>query len=72
MLSHGGDTVVFHSDLCLLPEEGVGVFVSFNSRGANDAVYAAREQLFELFMDRYVPAPAPDAPPAIATAAQDA
>jgi CubicO group peptidase (beta-lactamase class C family) len=31
LLSHGGDTVVFHSDLNLLPQEGVGIFVSFNS-----------------------------------------
>jgi CubicO group peptidase (beta-lactamase class C family) len=72
VLSHGGDTVVFHSDLDLLPEEGVGIFVSFNSRGENDAVYGAREQLIAGFLDRYFPAPAPVTPPAIATAAQDA
>lgn len=72
VLSHGGDTVVFHSDLHLLPQEGVGIFVSFNSRGENDAVYPARERLFDLFMDRYFPGPEPGMAPAIASAAQDA
>lgn len=72
VLGHGGDTVVFHSDLNLLPEEGVGIFVSFNSRGENDAVYGAREQLFERFLDRYFPEPASATPPAIPSAAADA
>ena len=72
VLGHAGDTVVFHSDLNLLPEEGVGIFVSFNSRGEDDAVYGARERLFQLFLDRYFPAPAPVTPPAIATAPEDA
>ncbi|UZK66707.1 serine hydrolase domain-containing protein [Sphingomonas sp. M1-B02] len=72
VLGHGGDTVVFHSDLNLLPEEGVGIFVSFNSRGENDAVYGARERLFQLFLDRYFAAPVPVTPPAIATATGDA
>jgi len=72
VIGHGGDTVVFHTDLHLLPEEGVGVFVSFNSRGENDAVYGVRERLFDLFMDRYFPAPSPANPPAIAGAAAHA
>ena len=72
VLGHGGDTVVFHSDLNLLPKEGVGIFVSFNSRGENDSVYGARERLLELFLDRYFPAPAPATPPAIEGAAADA
>ena len=72
VIGHGGDTVVFHSDFNLLPQEGVGIFVSFNSRGENDAVYGARERLFELFLDRYFPAPRSVTPPAIASAAGDA
>ncbi|MFS0773229.1 serine hydrolase [Sphingomonas sp. 1P08PE] len=72
VIGHGGDTIVFHTDLNLLPEKGVGIFVSFNSRGAQNAVYGARERLFDLFMDRYFPGPATRTPPAIASAAGDA
>jgi CubicO group peptidase (beta-lactamase class C family) len=69
VIGHGGDTVVFHTDMSLLPEKGVGIFVSFNSRGENGAVYGARSRLFDLFMDRYYPAADPKDPPAIAGAA---
>tara|TARA_R110002033_G_scaffold169344_2_gene209993 strand:- start:17184 stop:19235 length:2052 start_codon:yes stop_codon:yes gene_type:complete len=72
VMSHGGDTVVFHSDLNLLPAEGVGIFVSFNSAGENGAVYGARDRLLELFLDRYFPAPVAVTPPAIEGAAEDA
>ncbi|MES2496594.1 MAG: serine hydrolase domain-containing protein [Pseudomonadota bacterium] len=72
VIGHGGDTIAFHTDLNLLPDENVGIFVSFNSRGEDNAVYGARERLFALFMDRYFPAPFPTTPPAIATAAADA
>lgn len=68
-IGHGGDTVVFHTDMNLLPEKGVGIFVSFNSRGENGAVYGARSRLFDLFMDRYFPAAEAKDPPAIAGAA---
>jgi hypothetical protein len=57
----------------MLPQEGVGIFYNFNSRGKNDAVYALREALFNGFMNRYFPAPAaPALPPAPATAHEDA
>ncbi|MEG3086968.1 serine hydrolase domain-containing protein [Sphingomonas sp. PB4P5] len=72
VLGHGGDTIVFHTDLNMLPAEKVGIFVSFNSRGANDAVYGARSRLFDLFMDRYFPAPQRPDQPAIAGATQHA
>ncbi len=55
VMGHGGDTVVFHTDMNLLPDEGVGFFVSFNSRGEGDAVYGVRQRLFDDFMDRYFP-----------------
>lgn len=72
LLGHGGDTVVFHSDLAMLPDEGVGIFVSFNSRGKDSAVYLARKALIDGFFDRYFPAkPVVDAP-ALASAPQDA
>ena len=71
-IGHGGDTIVFHTDLLLLPSKNVGLFVSFNSRGERDAVYGARERLVDLFTDRYFPAPAAPTPPAIASAKDDA
>jgi CubicO group peptidase (beta-lactamase class C family) len=72
VLAHGGDTVVFHTDLNLLPQEDVGIYVSFNSRGENEAAYGARERLLDGFMDRYFPGPPVRTPPAIASAAADA
>jgi hypothetical protein len=72
VIGHGGDTIVFHTDLSILPEKNVGIFVSFNSRGENSAVYGARERLFDLFMDRYFPGPKTVTPPAIKSAADDA
>lgn len=53
VIGHAGDTQLFHSLLFLLPEEDVGVFVSYNAAGG----VPAREELFEAFMDRYFPAP---------------
>lgn len=72
MLEHGGDTILFHSNMMILPQEGVGLFVSFNSRGSGDAVYGMRERLIEGFMDRYFPGPAVVTPPALPSAKADA
>jgi CubicO group peptidase (beta-lactamase class C family) len=73
VIGHGGDTVLFHTEMDLLPEEGVGIFYSFNSRGRDSAVYGARQSLFDGFMDRYFPAPPRAAEaPALATSAKDA
>jgi CubicO group peptidase (beta-lactamase class C family) len=73
LIGHGGDTVVFHTEFDLLPEEHVGIFYNFNSRGRDSAVYGLRKALLDSFMDRYFPAaaPAPSAP-TLATASQDA
>jgi CubicO group peptidase (beta-lactamase class C family) len=56
--SHGGDTVAFHSDLHLFLNDGVGLYVSFNSPGTQGAAHALRNALLEEFADRYFPAPA--------------
>ena len=48
VLTHGGDTFLFHSGLYLLPEEGLGLFVSYSGGS-----YLTRERLFQAFMDRY-------------------
>jgi CubicO group peptidase (beta-lactamase class C family) len=74
IIGHGGDTIVFHSELDLLPRDGVGIFYSFNSRGTGDAVYGVRAALFNGFMDRYFPAPASNVvvSPTLSSARQDA
>jgi CubicO group peptidase (beta-lactamase class C family) len=73
VLGHGGDTIFFHNEFNLLPAEGVGIDFTFNSRGRGDAVYLAREALFNGFMDRYFPSTAaPVDPPALPTAPADA
>ena len=56
--SHGGDTVAFHSDLHLFLNDGVGLYVSFNSAGSEGDAHALRGALLEEFADRYFPAPA--------------
>src|SRR5262249_24726850 len=73
VIGHGGDSVVFHTEFDLLPEEGVGIFYTFNSRGRDNSVYGLRKALFDQFMDRYFPRSSPLVdPPALASAAVDA
>src|SRR5205814_2748047 len=73
LIGHGGDTLFFHTELELLPQEGVGIFYSFNSRGKEDAVYGLRKAVLDQFMARYFPPTAtPDQPAALPSAQQDA
>ena len=58
LIGHGGDLVAFHSDLVLLPEEKLGIFVSYNSSN-EEAPHIARRDLVKSFMDRYYPARLP-------------
>ncbi len=51
IISHGGDTFLFHSGLYLIPELNLGLFVSYNAR---DSVMA-RDSLIKNFLDRYYP-----------------
>jgi CubicO group peptidase (beta-lactamase class C family) len=55
---HGGATYFFHSALVLLPEQNVGVFVSFNSIGGS----VARQAFVQAFLDHYYPASLPVLP----------
>ena len=71
IIGHGGDTVVFHSDLHLIPSKGVGWFVSFNSAGKDGAVEDVRNNLFKRFLDRYYPY-TPPVQPTIADSKKDA
>ena len=57
IISHGGDTQWFHSDLWLLPERHVGLFVSINSAGTGPASLTIRESLISAFVARYFPPP---------------
>ena len=72
VIGHGGDTIVYHTEMNLLPGEGVGIFFTFNSRGKDDAVYGARKELFDGFMDRYFPAAPAAVEPALKSAVADA
>ena len=73
VIGHGGDTLVFHTEFDLLPQDHVGIFYNFNSRGRDSAVYGLRKALLDQFMDRYFPAPLPlSIPPTLASATRDA
>ncbi|MET0272308.1 MAG: serine hydrolase domain-containing protein [Phenylobacterium sp.] len=58
VIAHAGDTAYFHSDLHIFPDDGVGLFVSFNSGGKDGAAHGIRTSAFRGFTDRYFPAPA--------------
>ncbi|HEY0748908.1 MAG TPA: serine hydrolase domain-containing protein, partial [Steroidobacteraceae bacterium] len=60
VISHGGDTQWFHSELNLFINDGAGLLVSMNSTGKDGAAQGVRSTLFHEFADRYFPAPAPD------------
>ena len=55
IVGHAGDTEFFHSDLHLLPNDGVGLFISMNSRGKEGAAGPLRTAFLRDFMDRYYP-----------------
>lgn len=69
VIAHGGDTIYFHSDLHLILDANVGIFVSYNSAGRGES--EPRGPLYEQFMDRYFPY-TPPTPTSVASAAQDA
>ncbi len=60
IIGHGGDTEVFHSDLHLITDANVGVFMSFNSLGKEGAADTIRVAIFRAFLDRYFPYTAPE------------
>lgn len=67
ILRHDGSTQYTHSELMLVPEAGLGLFVVYNSQ---EGGYARRE-LVRAFVDRYLPAARPrvetgDASPTLA------
>ena len=60
IIGHAGDTQWFHSELSLLLDDHVGLFVSLNSVGEQGAAGPIRQALREEFTDRYFPGPGPD------------
>jgi CubicO group peptidase (beta-lactamase class C family) len=56
IIAHGGDTGFFHSNLSLLLDQNVGVYVSFNSGGSGSPVAALlRWEFMDQFVNRYFP-----------------
>ena len=55
VIGHLGDVEYFHTSLHLFLNDGVGLYVSFNSAGKEAAAQTVRAQLFEDFADRYFP-----------------
>jgi CubicO group peptidase (beta-lactamase class C family) len=55
VIAHGGDTQWFHTYLHLFIDDGVGIYMSFNSSGEQGAVGYLRTSLFQQFADRYLP-----------------
>jgi CubicO group peptidase (beta-lactamase class C family) len=56
VITHAGDSQLFHSELNLFLDDHVGIFVSMNSTGAEGAAGTIRTALFQQFADRYFPA----------------
>jgi CubicO group peptidase (beta-lactamase class C family) len=58
VIAHDGDLSGSHTDLELLPESGVGLFLNVNGDGTGvllGGAYHVRASLFHHFMDRYFP-----------------
>ncbi|MGH9222189.1 MAG: serine hydrolase domain-containing protein [Vicinamibacterales bacterium] len=70
IIGHGGDTVYFHSDMHLVPDQRLGVFISYNSAGKGES--SPRTALWQKFLDRYLPHTPPPRPTPPQSAAADA
>ncbi len=51
IISHGGDTILFHSGLFLIPEQNVGLFISTNATGGA----SVGDEVARAFADHYFP-----------------
>ena len=60
---HGGDTVLFHTDLALFLDDNIGLYVSFNGVGENGTGKWLRDRVLEGFVDRYMPDARPENKP---------
>ena len=71
-LSHAGDSLNFHSQLWIFPEEKVGIYMSMNAAGTQNVSGPIRAHLFEAFADRYFPSEQQDGRVDAATAREHA
>jgi CubicO group peptidase (beta-lactamase class C family) len=55
IVGHGGDTIFFHSDMILMPEAHIGLFISYNSAGSRPG--GGRTEVIRAFLNRYFPEP---------------
>jgi CubicO group peptidase (beta-lactamase class C family) len=53
VIAHSGDLNLFHSDLSLFIDDGIGVYIAMNSAGNN--AMDIRNELLNKFSDRYMP-----------------
>jgi hypothetical protein len=60
IVGHGGDTIYFHSDMMLMPEAHIGLFISYNSAGSRSG--GGRSSVIRAFLNRYFPEPVTAAP----------
>ncbi len=58
VISHGGDTILFHSGLYLIPEQNTGLFLSTNGTNGGSVV----SEVFQDFMDHYYSTGEPPVP----------
>jgi CubicO group peptidase (beta-lactamase class C family) len=56
VIAHGGDLKLFHSDLSLFIDDGIGIYISKNSAGTQ--ALDIRTRLLQEFADRYMPSAA--------------
>src|SRR5699024_2773539 len=73
IIGHGGDTMVFHTDLCLMLDVGTVDFMYFNSAGDAGVAETVRSAIVRAFLGRdflYTPPAQPTAPTAKADAAR--
>lgn len=55
IIGHGGDTIFFHSDMILMPDAHIGLFISYNSAGSRQG--GGRTEVIRAFLNRYFPEP---------------
>ncbi|MFL6590470.1 MAG: serine hydrolase domain-containing protein [Chthoniobacterales bacterium] len=60
IVGHGGDSIFFHSDMILMPDSHVGLFISYNSAGSRPG--GGRTEVIRGFLNRYFPEPVTAAP----------
>jgi CubicO group peptidase (beta-lactamase class C family) len=56
IIGHGGNTRWFHTDLALMPDLGLGVFVSYNTAGGGELSFGP---FLTAFLDHYFPTEPP-------------